>query len=242
VRHRVSPLSARGPSVKDDWRASLPEEKSEVFRSYVQRLEAGYTMLSVSLNEALELRQSGHLIKSCWAVGVTPALCSLLAEPLAALLRSLCEHARHYGTVPNAAPLDPANFHGAKEQRSARMSGLLSHVLLSQRAQFLHKINTLQEMVEDLDKEFGNAATDLVRGVSTDPTVLWESLDASHYDLNTCLREAIVLLKSFLHALPDDQLGAFQKTVLAQERVREPEVSVRARLIHHRRMAPIAGE
>jgi len=34
------------------------------------------------------------------------------------------------------------------------MSSLLNRVLLSQRLQFLHKVSTLEEMVEDLGKDF----------------------------------------------------------------------------------------
>jgi hypothetical protein len=34
-------------------------------------------------------------------------------------------------------------------------------------------------------------------------------LDCIHYDFNTCLRENEILLKSFLRALPVQNLGAF---------------------------------
>ena len=47
VRDRVCAPSARGTTVKDDWRAWLPEEKEHVFRSYVRQLEISYNMLSV---------------------------------------------------------------------------------------------------------------------------------------------------------------------------------------------------
>jgi len=63
----------------------------------------------------------------------------------------------------------PANFQGQRGQRSARMSSLLNHVLLSQRLQFLHKVSTLEEMVEDLGKEFRLAADDLAEGTSLNP-------------------------------------------------------------------------
>src|SRR2546427_8822588 len=69
-------------------------------------------------------------------------------------------HARHYGTVPNSAPLNPANFRGARRRRAARMSSLLSHVLLSQQSQFLHKVDELEGMVEDLAKEFRAAVAE----------------------------------------------------------------------------------
>jgi hypothetical protein len=243
LRDRVGPPPSRSTSVKEDWRARLPEEKSEVFCSYVHTLESTYGMLSVSLNEALELRGEGRLAKSCQAVQVTPELCIRLTGPLTALIRILGEHARHYGTVPNTAPLDAANFQSLRGKRSARISGLLSRVLLSQRTQFLHKLGTLQEMVEDLGKDFCASAQELSEGLSTDPAISWKIVDAAHYDLNTCLRETIVLLKSFLRALPEDQVRGFQKSVAESwgAAVRETS-SDGSTLLRHRRMAHIAGE
>jgi len=125
----------------------------------------------------------------------------------------LGEHAKHFGIIPNIAPLDAANFRGAREQRSARMNDLLSHVLLTQRSQFLHKIDTLEEMVLSIHKDFSEVATDLGNGASAEPSSDWRTLDDAHFDLNTCLRESIVLLKSFFVVLPNDQLPVFQKSV-----------------------------
>ncbi len=238
----VRPLSTRGKSVKDDWRAWLPEAKVLVFNRQVHQLEASYMMLSISLDEAIKLRQMGQRGKSLQAVGITSGLCRLLTERLAGLLRALSEHAKHYGTVPNAAPLDPANFQGQRGQRSARMSGLLNLVLLSQRLQFLHKVSTLEEMVEDLDKDFRRAVEHLADGLSSNPSKVWAEVDRDHYDLNTCLREAIVVFKSFLIALPESQLGAFQNTVRRQSESPEADVPSTQGMIRHRRMTAIAGE
>jgi hypothetical protein len=243
VKGRVRDLSARGMTVKDDWRAWLSDEKDRVFRSYVRQLEISYNMLSVSLDEALALRQGGRLAKASQAVCVTPDLCYRFAHPLVALLWSLSEHAKHHGTVPNAAPLDPANFQGARGQRAARISGLLCRILLSERSQFLYKISTLGEMVDDLNQDFCTAATEIATGASMDCYAEWQAVDVAHYDLNTCLREAIVLLKSFLLALPDDELDPFQATVCTQMGVSKPKkLTFSQRLIRHRRMAPIGGE
>jgi hypothetical protein len=41
------------------------------------------------------------------------------------------------------------------------------------------------------------------------PSDCWKMLDCLHYDFNTCLRETEVVLKSFLRALPSEQLPAF---------------------------------
>jgi len=243
LRDPSSPLSGRRGTVQDDWRARLPEEKFRVFTAYVRRLESTYGMLSVSLNEALALRREGRLMKSCQAVTVTPGLCARLTEPLASLIRVLSEHAKHYGTIPNAAPLEAQHFQTVKGQRSARMSGLLSKVLLSQRMQFLHKLSTLLEMVENLGEEYCESAEELSTGSSTDPGQLWKTIDAAHYDLNTCLRETIVLLKSFLLVLPDDQLVGFQKSVIGAWRVVTQESGTMANQdLWHRRTAHGAGK
>jgi len=215
----------------------LPEEKAHVFLDHEHHLESLYNMFSVSLNEAIELRLAGLRAKALSAMSMSAELCDRLARPLAGTLRALHEHAKHYGTVPNAAPLDPENYHGPRGQRSARMSGLLDRVLFSHRLQFLHKVSTLEEMVEDLDRDFCNVAGDLVDGLCIDPERGWHDVDAGHYDLNTCLRETIVLFKSFLVVLPAGQLGDFEKAVHDQSLFPDGVLATP----RHRRMGVFAG-
>lgn len=235
--HSRPPLS-RGRSVQQDWRACLPEEKAHVFQEHERHLESLYNMFSVSLNEAIELKLAGVRGKALCAISMTSQLCERLTRPLAGTLRALHDHAKHYGTVPNAAPLVPENYQGLRGQRSARMSGLLDRVLFSHRLQFLHKVSTLQEMVEDLDRDFRNAAGDLSCGLCTDPERGWREMDLGHYDLNTCLRETIVLLKSFLVVLPAGQLGDFEKAVYVQSHFPSEHLVAP----HHRRMNAFAGQ
>lgn len=194
-------------------------------------------MFSVSLNEAIELKLAGFRGKALCAIGMSSQLCERLTRPLAGTLRALHDHAKHYGTVPNAAPLDPDNYQGTRGQRAARMSGLLDRVLFSHRLQFLHKVSTLQEMVEDLDRDFRNAADDLTGGQSVDPERGWHEMDLGHYDLTTCLRETIVLFKSFLVVLPAEQLSDFEKTVYVQSHF--PNEGL---VMSHRRMSAFAGQ
>jgi hypothetical protein len=234
--HSRPPLS-RGRSVQQDWRACLPEEKAQVFHDLERRLESLYNMFSVSLNEAIELKQAGLRAKALSTISMSSELCGRLSRPLAGTLRALHEHAKHYGTIPNAAPLDPENYHGRRGQRSARISGLLDRVLFSHRLQFLHKVSTLEEMVEDLNRDFRDIAGDLAEGFCADPEQGWHEADASHFDLNTCLRETIVLFKSFLVVLPAGQLGDFEKTIHDQSEFPADLVIPR-----HRRMGAFAGQ
>jgi len=66
--------------------AWLPDEKAQVFHKEARQLESSYAMLSVSLDEAIELWQLGHSGKSLQAVGVTSSLCKLLTQTLAGKL------------------------------------------------------------------------------------------------------------------------------------------------------------
>jgi len=216
VGARANTLNSRWSPVQKDWNAWLPAAKAEAFDSCVRQLEISYHMFSVSLNEALELRRIGKAGHSCRVILSMPPLCARLAFPLEGLLRTLAEHAKHFGVVPNTARLDAANFRGYREQRTALMSDLLSRVLLTQRSQFLHKIDTLEDMVLSIRKSFQEIASGLGSGESAEPSEDWRAIDDAHFDLNTCLREAIVIFKSFLVVLPDDQLGRFQKTINVQ--------------------------
>jgi hypothetical protein len=57
--------------------------------------------------------------------------------------------------------------------------------------------------------EFHRATAAISKAGSIHPAESWKALDCIHYDFNTCLRENEVLLKSFLRALPIQNLGAF---------------------------------
>ena len=235
-------LSPRGSSVQQDWRVWLPKEKAQIFHKHQHDLESLYYMFSVSLNEAIEFKHIGLLAKSLEAIAMASQLCERLTHSLAGTLRALHEHAKHYGTVPNAAPMNPGNYQGQTSQRSARICGLLNRVLLSHRLQFLHKVSTLEEMAEDLGRAFRTAAGDLAEGLSTDPERMWNDVDVDHYDLNTCLREVIVLFKSFLVVLPVAELDTFERTVDEQFKFPADSPAVRQPVIRHRRTAAIAGQ
>ena len=198
-------------------------------------------MFSVNLDEAIGLRRNGHSSKATQLLAVSSALCNRLAGPLLVLLRAMHSHSKHFRITPHLSPLNPDNFQHSRSRRAASFNGICSRLFLSQRSQFLHKISTLLELVEDLDKAFASSAAEINDPDCLLPEREWDFLDASHYDLNTCLRESIVLLKSFLHALPDDQLLEFRAALLPHAAA-SPRVLVPKRHLAHRRMALLKGQ
>ena len=239
---RITFTPLRVGSVSQDWRSPLSAEKSRTYLDALRGLETSYAMFSINLDEALGLRRNGRFGKAHQALSVTPALCKRLADPLMLLLRAMLTHAKHFRIVPHLCPLDPENFQQAKSRRAASFNGICSRIFLSQRSQFLHKISTLLELVENLAESFSYAAEELNDPSTVQPEREWDLLDASHYDLNTCLRESIVLLKCFLLALPEEQLLEFSAALNGSRIPSSSPLLAPKRHLAHRRMTLLKGQ
>ena len=239
---RVRPCPVRTGSVSQDWRTPLPPEKSVTYLHTLRQLETSYAMFSINLDEAIGLRRAAHLPKAYQILSLTPVLCNMLSAPLIVVLRAMHTHAKHFRLTPNLSPLDPDNFQHSKSRRAASLNSICSRLFLTQRSQFLHKISTLLELVEDLDKAFTSSVAELNDPSCYLPEREWDLLDATHYDLNTCLRESIVLLKCFLHTLPDEQLLEFRAALLPHSERSTAGVLLPKRHLAHRRMALLKGQ
>lgn len=238
---RSSPASIPFSSVSQDWRMPLKGNKSHIYFDFVQHLESIYGMFSVNLDEALGMWRTGRGSKAYQVLSVAPALCGRLAYPLSGVLQVMVEHAKHFGIAPNITPLDAGNFQNSRSQRAALFNDLFSRVLLTRKSQFVHKISALADLIEELRHNFQSTATNLFSGDSLHSNRDWELLDSIHYDLNTCLRETVVLFKSFLHALPEQQLPGIQEMLDRQSATITP-VHPRTHHLAHRRMAFLKGQ
>lgn len=200
-------------SVTQDWIAPLPREKGQLFDSIVRHWESGYAIMSIALDDAFCLRTRGNLVNARMQVVVASDLLARLATSLISACEVVTDRARHFPSLPAVEPLKTEFFRGETAQSAASWNGLLHHVLFGDRSRFFQKLRILRDTVERLTEEFRQSSSDLLEGVSVDPGLLWDSLDSLHYDFNTCLRESEVVLKGFLHAIPDNQLAAFTDAI-----------------------------
>jgi hypothetical protein len=115
-------------------------------------------------------------------------------------------------------------------------------VLLTRRSQFLQKLSALSELVEELGMSFNNTVEELGEAANVDAQDYWEMTDSTHFDLNSCLREVVILLKCFLLALPASQLTEFQATSVEQSLPPKSRVPTSTRHLAHRRLATIKGQ
>jgi hypothetical protein len=225
----------RGPNparrdVPEDWLAALPRDKGQIFDSVVRQWECSYAMMSVALDDALSLRLRGELVCARQQAAITANLVSRFSDSLIAACSSIADAGRHVSDLPIVEPLKVDFFRGDMAQSAASWNGLLHHVLFGDRSRFFHKLRILSNTVEQLGREFQQAAADLSQGVSDQPGICWAALDSAQYDLNTCLREAEVVLKSFLRALPTEQLTGFTALMNTPPAANKKKVQGRQRL------------
>lgn len=199
----------------------------QLFQTVVRRWESVYAMMSVALDEALSLRARSELVCARLQVSVADELFGMLADTLVGGCDALADHGRHVSDLPVVVPLNANFFRGDAAQSAASWNHLLHHVLLGGRSRFFQKIRILSDTVETLTREFHESTDEIVANLSVGPGPCWRMLDPLHYDMNTCLREVEVILKSFLRALPAEQVSAFSRQLDAPPAQRRDRVRTR---------------
>ena len=196
-------------SLRKDWHAELPSEKSQVFDYAIAQARPAYVIFSIALNEALMLRKSGKHEMARIQAEVSAELCVRFTGILECLLDVVERHADVFGLLPSVHPLEPQYFIGQTAKRAASMNSLLSSVLFREQTRFLHKVRTLGEMASKIAEEYIVMTAEISEGDSSKQE--WDQLNSLQYDLTTSLSEAIVMLKSFIISLPSGQVLAFRE-------------------------------
>jgi len=205
----------RSRTVREDWFAWLPNEMDQLFDGTRADLESSSTILSIALDEALALCEQGEFEQAKESATVFSDLFDRLAIRLSLVIRTIKEHGSHFGTLPNVTSLVSSNFRGATAQRISWMSGILAKVVFRGRTRFFHKLESLGEIIEELQKEAHAIVMDVTDGAPIFPDRAWRELEVLAYDLNTCMGETTVILKSFFCALPSDELETFRNRLVA---------------------------
>jgi hypothetical protein len=209
-------VSQRSRTVREDWDAWLPAEMDQLFGATRYELETSNVILSVALDEALALSdQEQFTLAKERAVAFTE-LFDRLAIRLRLVIRTIQDHGSHFGTLPNVTALSAANFRGTTAQRISAKDNFLAKILFGGRTRFFHKLHALGEIIEELQEETHAIVKDVSDVTPMFPERVWRELEVLGYDLNTCLGETTVVLKSFFCALPVEELESFRLKLVMQ--------------------------
>jgi hypothetical protein len=206
---KARPHNAR--TVRQDWRTKLSDDKQSVYKHTCNAMQTSHDVFGIVLDEALELSRRDHKALAGEQARLSAELCERFVAPFCGMLSALESHARHFGTLPCVESLDPEHFRGSSSQQAARRNEVLSQVLWRQHNRFLHKLRTLHDIAYALAAAYRASATHIAEESSVSPKLEWAAMDCMHYDLTTCLSEGMILLKSFLIALPDEELRFFSE-------------------------------
>jgi hypothetical protein len=217
----VGPLGAksarqRSRTVREDWFAWLPAEMDQLFGATRTELENSNVILSVALDEAIALSEQEQFTLAQERALAFAELFDRLAIRLRVVIHTIEEHGSHFGTLPNVTALAAANFRGTTAQKIAFKDNLLARILFAGRSRFFHKLHALGEIIEELQDEARTIVRDVSDGAQVFPDQAWRELEVLGYDLNTCMGETTVVLKSFFCALPVEELEAFRLKLVMQ--------------------------
>jgi hypothetical protein len=211
---RAKRAGQRSRTVREDWSAWIPNEMDQLFDATRHELESSNFILSISLDEALSLCKVGKFDSAKERVTVIAGLFDRLAVRVGHVIRTIKDHGVHFGTLPNVKPLSPSNFRGVAAQRVAIMNNLLARVVFRERTRFFHKLQSLDEIIEDLQREARAILAGIADGASEFPDQAFQLLEVLGYDLNTCMGETTIILKSFFCALPPEELETFRQKLV----------------------------
>lgn len=213
---RAKRARQRSRTVREDWIAWLPEEMNQLFGATRNELECSNVILSVALDEALAFCEREQFTLAKERAMAFVELFDRLAIRLRLVIRTIEDHGSHFGTLPNVTALASTNFRGTTAQRVSFMDSLLAKVLFRGRTRFFHKLHALREIIEELQNETRAIVENVSDGTPLFPDRAWRELEVLGYDLNTCMGETTVVLKSFFCVLPAEELEAFRQKLVAQ--------------------------
>jgi hypothetical protein len=204
----------RTRTVLEDWVAWIPNEMDQLFDATRNELESSNSILNITLDEALSLCKGGRFDSAKDRGEIFVGLFDRLSLLVRDVLHEIKDHGTHFGTLPNVTSLASSNFRGSSGQKIAVMNNILARVVFRERTRFFHKLDSLDEIVRELQKEAHAIVSDMFGIDSASSDQAWQKLEVLGYDLNTCTGETTVMLKSFFCALPAEELETFRQKLV----------------------------
>jgi len=186
----------------------------QLFDATRKELESSNSILNITLDEALSLCKCGQFDSAKERAEIFAGLFDRLAALVSDVVRAIKDHGTHFGTLPNVTPLSPSYFRGSSGQKIATMNNILAKVVFRERTRFFHKLDSIDEIIKELQKEVHGIAEEMSDNESTFSDQAWQELEVLGYDLNTCTGETTVILKSFFCALPPEELETFRQKLV----------------------------
>lgn len=205
----------------------LNPERESIYLAASQELETQCTILGISLNDAIDERNSGHPDIAWRLVRLFAGEWERVAEILGGLSAAM---GKRMGDARVAVPVRSMMAHRFKSRRMVdyfRMHELLDQLVFRSRLRFQLQVRVLRRAAETLTAEFFRAYR-YAELTGDHPDEFWRRLDLLFHDLDLLGKEMLLAFRAFLACLPDSALPRFAADLDPLLRLREPTVPVRA--------------
>jgi len=165
-------------------------------------------MLAVSLNDAMEERDSGNLENAKNLLHLTASEWERLAGVLTFLLQVTSDYLPLARAAVPTRTMDAARFRSETMIEYVRLHEWVDQFLFRNKLRFNLQVRILRRAVETLTEDFRQAEP-RAHSALEDPPTAWNRLDRDLHDLDLISKEIFLTLRSFLACLPDSAARKF---------------------------------
>jgi hypothetical protein len=179
-----------------------------IYQSVAAEMETQVSIVGISLNDAIEQRDSGRREMAWRLVDLTECEWDRLAQIVSGLLNTL---AKYMPVARVAVPVRSVAAHHFKSSPMAgyaRMHEAFDQFVFRYKLRFYLHIRLLRHAVEALTAEFGRTYRCGLRA-DDDSDGVWNHLDLYFHDFDLITKEALLAFRAFLVCLPDEELSDF---------------------------------
>ncbi len=203
-----------GPPEKLRRRGIMPltPEREAIYRHAALEIETQSAILSISLNDAIEERDSAHEEVAWRLVQLCISEWERLGNVIAGLLNVT---ARYLDEVRVVVPVRTMGSHCFKTRVMidyVRMHELLDQLVFSSKRRFQLHLRVLRRAAETLTTECFRTCRE-AEGLAVHSPELWQRLDLYFHDFDLTIKEALLAFRILLVCLPHPSLAALEADV-----------------------------
>jgi hypothetical protein len=193
----------------------LDRNREITYEPVAREFETRTAILGVSLNDAIEERDSGNREVAWRLARLASSEWERLARILLLLLNAVTDHLPEIHLAFPIRRMSSSHFKSRTMADYVRVNDLISQFVFRPRLKFQIQLRVLKRAVETLTSEFQRECSLGER--SADPTSLdcWRRLDLYFHDFDLITKETLLALRAFLVCLPDNSVGTFAVEVQA---------------------------
>jgi hypothetical protein len=191
-----------------DARALLAGHRQRLCQAMVLEFEAQSAILAISLNDAMEERDSGNSDNSRNLLHLTASEWERLAEVLTFVLQVTGDYLPLARVTVPSRTMDATHFRSESMIEYVRLHEWVDQFLFRNKLRFNLQVRILRRAVETLTEDFRQAQPRAHSAVE-DAAAAWNRLDRDLHDLDLISKEILLTLRSFLACLPDSAARKF---------------------------------